>query len=331
MVLQLKSMKGQRVLITGGLGFIGSNLAAKCLQLEASVTIFTHSLEKTKNINDFQDNVKIIQGDITSYSDIESSIKGMDIIFHLAAQTSHTVAMENPIQDIEINLFGTMNVLEACRKSNQKAKIISVGTITQLGIAKKLPIKGDELDFPIELYSANKLICEKYFQIYHKSYGMYTSFLRLGTIFGERQALNNPRRGITNIFIGQIMRNQPITVYGDGKFIRDYVHIDDVVSALILCSQNEKAKGQSFLIGANPMQFIEMVEQTVKAVEKITNKQAKITFVPFPENQKKLDAGDIKIDYSKIRNLLGWEPSLNFKQGIEQTISYYHDKWEDYL
>lgn len=325
MSFELKKMNNQNVLITGGLGFIGSNLAIKCLELGANVFLFTDVLEQIENIKEIKDNpkLKIMQGSIALYDDIERAIKEKDIVFHLAAQTSHFVSMENPILDIDINLIGTMNVLEACRKTNPSAKIVSLGTVSQSGIAKILPIDETHTDWPIEIYSANKLICEKYFQIYHKAYGLHTAFLRLGTLFGERQRIDSAKRGITNFFIGKILRGEPITVYGDGKFIRDYIHVSNVIDALILSAQDEKAKGHSFLLGSDRMYFIDMVKGVAEAVEKLAGKKANIVFVPFPEGEKKIDVGNTTINYSKIKNLLGWEPKVNFKEGIERTVKHY--------
>lgn len=325
MAFELKKIPGKKVLITGGLGFIGSNLAIRCLELEADVYLFTNTTEKIDNIREIAGRIKIIKGDITSKESIIDAIKGKDIIFHLAAQTSHTISMENPILDIDINLIGTMNILESCREYNKDAKIISLGTVTQAGIVNG-QIKEGIKDSPIELYSANKLICEKYFQIYNKVYGLYTAFLRLNTIFGERQRLDNPKRGITNFFIGRILRREPITIYGDGKWIRDYNHVSNIVDALVLCSQNENAKGKSYVVGGEKMQFIEMVNNVVQGVEKVTGIKGEVTFVPFPEDEKKIDVGNIEVDYSRIKNELGWFPKISFSEGIEKTARYIYER-----
>ena len=159
-------MLNKKVLITGGLGFIGSNLAKKCLELGADVEIFSSTLEKEININDFRSRLKVTLGDITNYGDVKKAVVEKDFIFHLAGQTSHLVAMENPYLDIDANLVGTINVLEACRKLNKGAKILGIGTISQVGLSEKESKEGLK-DDPVEIYSANKLITEKYFQIYN--------------------------------------------------------------------------------------------------------------------------------------------------------------------
>lgn len=325
MVFELRRLDGKKILITGGLGFMGSNLAVKCVELGADVTILDNSFERIENIRDIEQKVKLVKGDITKYEDVESVIQGKDIVFHLAAQISHFVSMENPILDIDVNLKGTMNVLEACRNINKNAKIVSVGTVTQSGIAKILPIDESVPDWPIEIYSANKLVCEKYLKIYHKFHGLNTTFFRLGTLYGDRQKIDDHKRGITNFFIGRIFRNEPITIYGDGMWVRDYNYIGNIVDALILATQNENAKGQSFLLGGEKMKFVDMVNGVVDAVEKVTGKRGEVKFVEFPEGEKKVDVGDTEIDYSKVSRIIGWEPRFGFKEGIEKTVRHYHD------
>ncbi len=322
MVFELKRMDGQKVLITGGLGFVGSNLAVKCLELGADVTFFTKSLDKIENIKDIEGRVRILRGDITNYEDVKNSVVEKDIVFHLAGQTDHVLSMENPILDIDINLIGTINVLEACKKENKNAKIVSVGTVTQSGIAEKLPINEDALDWPIEIYSANKLVCEKYMKVYHKAHGLKTVFFRFNTLFGDRQRLDNHRRGITNFFIGRIFRGEDITIYGDGMWKRDYNYIGNVVDALILGAQKEEANGESFLLGGDKMYFVDMVRTLVDVVEKVIGKKGNIVFVEFPGGEKKIDVGDTEIDYRKIREILGWYPRIGFREGIEKTVRY---------
>lgn len=329
---KINRIKGENILITGGLGFVGSNLAIKCVELGADVTIFTNSLEGMKNIYGIKDKIKIVQGDVTNYSDIERVIKDKDIIFHLAGQTSNVTSMENPQLDIEINLIGTMNILENCRKHNQSAKIIFSGTCTQLGKAKKLPINEGMQDCPLSIYEADKLLCEKYLNVYHKAYGLYTVALRFATLFGERQQLNSTRFGITNYFIGRIIKGEEITVYGDGKFIRDYIYIGNVVDAMLLSVQNPNANGEVFLIGSNrKILFIDMVKEVIKAMDGVMHKKGSFRFVEFPKTQSKIDVGDTVVDYSKIKEKIEWEPKVSFEEGLRKTILFYKDRFNEYI
>lgn len=326
-------MGKEKILITGGLGFIGSNLAKRCVDLGAEVTLFSRSKKNLPNIKDFEDKVNIVCGDISNINDISSLVSGKTKIFHLAAQTSGITSMEDPYLDIRTNLIGTMNVLESCRKRNRKAKLVVTGTVTEAGKVENLPITGEEKEFPISIYDANKLICEKYAGIYHKSYGIKYTCLRLPTLYGERQQLNNPRFGITNYFIGRILKREPVIIYGSGEFIRDYVYIGDIVEALLLASEdNQKVNNMVFLLGSNRrMKFIDMAKEVVKAAEEITGLKGRIEFRDFPEEHKKVDVGDSLIDYGNFNEATGWKPKSSFKEGIRKTIDFYKDRHEDYL
>ncbi len=334
MTFTLSSMHGQRVLITGGLGFIGSNLAKICLELGAEVTLFTNSKKKFKNIREFSGEVKILEGDITNYADVEKTIKDQNLIFHLSGQTSNVTSMEDPLLDINTNLIGTLNVLEACRKNNPNTKIIFAGTVTEQGKAEILPLKEEMKDDPLSIYETNKLIAEKYLQIYHKAYGLHTCCLRLPTLFGERQQLNSHRFGITNYFLGRIWRREEIKVFGDGKFIRDYNYIGNIVDAFLLAAQSPNADGEVFCLGTNrKIIFVEMVQEVIKAMEELTGKKGSYHHVEFPAGQSKIDVGDTLVDYSKIKEKLGWEPQVSFEEGIRKTIRFYLEKnrFEEYL
>ncbi|MCK4669647.1 MAG: SDR family NAD(P)-dependent oxidoreductase [Nanoarchaeota archaeon] len=325
-------MEGEKILITGGLGFVGSNLAVRCLELGADVTLFDRSKRNIHNIQGVEDKVTIVQGDVAEYSDIEKAVLDKDIVFHLAGQTSNITSMEDPIGDIESNLVGTVNVLEACRRYNPSAKIIFAGTVTQLGIAKKLPINENMKDDPLSIYEANKVICEKYLQIYHRVHGLYTVSLRFATLFGDRQRLDSPRFGITNYFIGRIMKDEKIKVYGGGRFIRDYNYIGNVVDALLLASQNDSANGEFFLVGSNRrIYFVDMVREVIKAMEEVMQKKGTFEIVEFPEGHKQIDVGDTLVDNSKICTVLGWEPRISFEEGLRKTIRFYGNRYGDYL
>ncbi|MEK6846179.1 MAG: NAD-dependent epimerase/dehydratase family protein, partial [Nanoarchaeota archaeon] len=215
----LQPLSGQNILITGGLGFIGSNLAIKCLELGAKVTLLTHTYKNFKNIQDSPKPVTIVVGNITNYADVEKAVKDQNIIFHLAGQTSNVTSMESPELDININLIGTLNVLEVCRKTNPNAKILFAGTVTEHGKAEILPLREEQKDDPLSIYETNKLIAEKYLQIYHKAYGLHTCCLRLPTLFGERQQLNSPRFGITNFFLWYNIPIPPIGIWAPALYV----------------------------------------------------------------------------------------------------------------
>lgn len=329
---KVNQMEGEHILITGGLGFVGSNLAIRCVELGAKVTLFTHSMKKLANIKEIKNNVEIVQGDITSYDDVKNTIKNKNKIFHLAAQTSGITSMENPYLDINTNLLGTMNLLENCRKYNDSTKLIFTGTITEAGIVNNFPLTGEEKDEPISIYDVDKLICEKYAYIYYNSYNLNTTCLRLATLFGERQQLNSPRFGIINYFIGRLIKKEPILVYDKGNFIRDYNYVANIIDALLLAAQNDKTNGEVFLIGSNrKIKFIDMVKEVITAVEEVMHIKGQYKLVPFPKEHKKVDVGNSLVSYRKFHETTGWKPKISFEEGIRNTVAFYKDRYKDYL
>lgn len=325
------SLDGEKILITGGMGFVGSNLAIKCMDLGADVTIFVMDNKNIANIKEIDGKVKILYGDISNYKDVEKSVRDKDKVFHLAAQTSGITSMEDPRLDIRTNLIGTMNVLESCKKINSSAKLVFSGTITEAGVVGNLPLTGLERERPICIYDADKLICEKYASIYHKSYGLDTTCFRLSTLFGERQQINNPRFGITNYFIGRIIKKEPLIIYDKGEFIRDYIYIGDVVDAFLLSVHSANTKGEVFLLGSNMgMKFIDMAKGVIKAVEEIMGIKGEYKMVPFPKEHKKADVGNSIVSYTKFNEATGWKPKIDFEEGIRKTVAFYKERYKDY-
>ena len=224
---QLQRMENKKVLIIGGLGAIGSNIAHTTISLGAEVTIFDNMMKSAganlANIKEIKDKIKFIKGDLRNYKDVKTAIMGKDIIYNCAAQVSHTLSMQDPYLDIDINCKGNINLLECCRKYNPSVKIIHTGSRSQFGKQKKLPITEDSLDFPPDIFSANKLAAELYGEIYHKIYGLATTTLRLTNIYGPRGQANNPGYSIVNWFIGKAVLNEDLTVFEPGTQLRDLV------------------------------------------------------------------------------------------------------------
>ncbi len=331
---KIKEMKEKRVLITGGLGFIGSNLAIKLIDLGADVTLLTKTTKKIRNIKEIKDKVQVDVLDINNKEKLRKAVKDKNTIFHFAGQTSHTYAIKNPVIDIDINCVSTLNLLEACRKYNDSAKVIFSGTVTQVGKVSReqLPITEKLRDKPIDLYSANKLAAEKYFLVYNRVYGMRTTSIRLSTIYGERQEVTNPSRGITNLFIKKAMCDERITIYGDGSFIRDYNYVGNVVDAFLLASQIEKTNGYYFNLGSNRgTKFVDMVKTVIQTVKDATGKEGRFKFVSWPKEIKKVDQGDMVIDYTKLNRFTGWYPKVSFKEGIRKTVEFYKERLNEYL
>jgi nucleoside-diphosphate-sugar epimerase len=324
----LKSMEDRKVLVTGGLGFVGSNLVLKLVSLGANITIFTHTLNKLINVKEVEDRVEIVQGDIVDFEKVSESVKGKDIVFHLAGQISHIDSMADPFLDIEVNCRGTMNVLESCRRFNDDAKVVFAGTRGEVGKPVSNPVDENHRDDPLDIYAADKLAAEKYCKIYYHVYGIPTTTLRLTNVFGPRQQMRHGKYGVLNYFIRRAMLDEPILIYGDGSTLRDYNYVENVVDAFILAAQSEKADGEVFLVGSNRGTSLkELVELIIKTVGKGTYK-----LVPYPDNiNRRLEIGDFVVNYSKINKLLGWYPKISLEEGLKRTVEFYRQRLEEYI
>jgi len=328
---KIRRMDGERVLILGGMGAIGSNLAHKITTLGAKVTIYDSFMEGTGanpiNIKEIKDLVDVVKGDIRDIKPLTKAVKDKTIIFNCAAQVSHLVSMQDPFLDIDINCIGHINVLESCRKVNDSAKIIYTGTRGQNGEALYNPIDEDHPDNPIDIYGANKLASELYHFVYHKAYGIWTTSLRLTNTYGPRAQMNNPQHSIVNWLISKVLLDEEITVFEPGTQLRDINYMQDVIDALILASQNKKANGEMFLLGSG--QGIEFVD-LAKLIIEIAG-AGKYRKVPWPEDRKTIETGSVVINYSKINKLLGWHPKTMPEEGIKKTISFYKRNFNSYF
>ncbi len=325
-------LDGQRVLITGGLGFIGSALARRCLSLGTKVTLFTRSLRLRRNIQDIESQVDVIEGDVRDARAVADCARGKDCVFHLAAQTSHAASMEDPKLDVDINCNGTLNVLEAIRRCSPKARMLFGGSVKASGPVTSGPLNESQKDHPVHIYGANMLVCEKYLAVYARAYGIHTVSLRFPNVFGDRQPLNDPGRSIVNFMIGRAILEEPITVYGDGSVTREYSYIENMVDACLCALQTTKTRGEVYFVGSGRgIAFKDMVILVNETVARVLGKRTKIVFVPFPENEKYVDADDYVVDSAKFRLATGWAPRVSFEHGLERTVESYKTNLEEYL
>lgn len=322
----------RNVLITGGCGFIGSNIAHRLVKQGARVSLLARTQAKALNLRGIEEAVEIIDGDIRNKLFLEKAVAGKDDIFHLAGQTSHITSMQQPILDWEINCLGTLNLIEACRDKNQKANIVFAGTVTQIGTPSRLPVDELVCGVPVSIYDAHKAICERYLAIANRCFGLRTTTLRLANVFGQRQQVTDTKRGIVNLMIKRAMLGEPITVYGEGSFIRDYNYVQNIVDAFLLAASSEKTKGEYYVIGSGRgLKFSEAMSKLSEAVNRLCGISAEIQFVPFPQNEARIDSGDFIADSAKFQKATGWKPALSFEEGLEETIRFYQQHLSDYL
>jgi UDP-glucose 4-epimerase len=243
-------IKGRKILITGGLGFVGSNLAHKCLELGANVTIYDslalNSGGNLYNVEAIKNDVELIFSDILDFNEVVHAIYNKDIIFNCAASTSHPESMNQPVIDMDVNNKGLLFLLEAAKRFNKHIKFIHLGTSTQLGSLRYKPADEEHPEFPTDIYSANKSASEKYAIIYSKAFDMDVSVIRLTNVYGPRAYIQSANFTFNNYFIGLALQNKQIIIFGDGSQLRNFIYIDDVVTALVLASQSDKTKGNVF-------------------------------------------------------------------------------------
>ena len=328
---QLPNLTGQRILITGGLGFIGSNLASKCYKLGAEVTIFDcldpRGGGNLYNIFDIKDSVELCFKDILNFDQISEHVVNKDIIFNCAASTSHSFSMKEPWIDMDVNSRGVINLLEAVRRFNKNVRLIHLGTTTQLGPLKYQPADEKHPEFPTDIYSANKSVSEKYVLIYSKSYQINASVLRLSNVFGPRASIHSPEFTFNNYFIGLALQDKKISLFGTGEQKRNVIFVNDAVNALIQASQANNLKGEVlFAVGDSHYSVAQIAENTVKYIG-----SGGVVYIDWPEDKKLIEIGDAIISNKKIKKLINWEPEYSLKDGLLVTKKYFGSCLKEYL
>jgi UDP-glucose 4-epimerase len=322
------SLAHKKVLITGGLGFIGSSIAHACVRHGAKVTLLDACLEpygwNLANIASIKDDVEVIKGDVRDRDLLKQLVPSRDIVFHMAAQVGREISMEQPELDVDMNCHGTINVLEANKGGS--AKIIFAASRGQIGEPVYLPVDEQHPQNPTDVYGINKLAAEKYLFLYSHVYGFPVVSLRLNNVYGPRCQMHAGFYGILNWFMANAMNGKPITVYGEGKQTRDYVFIDDVVDAFVRSAISDSANNETFFVGSGvETVFVDMVKEIIRAVGK-----GEITYVPFPAAREKIDIKRFVVTCEKIERALDWHARTPLAAGIDATAAYYAKHLEAY-
>ena len=320
---KLPSLSGQKILITGGLGFIGSNLAYTCVKLGAEVTIYDcldpRSGGNLYNVHDIQDIVRLCFHDILNFDLISNHVIDQDIIFNCAASTSHPFSMKEPWIDLDVNSRGVINLLEAIRRFNRDVRFIHLGTSTQLGKLLYQPADEKHPEFPTDIYSANKSVSEKYVLIYSNAYDIQATVIRLSNVYGPRACINSAEFTFNNYFIGLALRGEDIEVFGDGRQKRNVIFVKDAVAALLKMSLVNNSKGETFFaVGDHHYSVAEIAQETVKNIG-----SGQVKFIEWPVTRKRVEVGDAIISNRKIKSVCDWSPLYDLKNGLIQTKEYY--------
>ena len=313
---------GKNVLITGGMGFIGSNLAIKLVQLGANVTVMDSMLEEYGanifNVKDIYDEISINYSDMRDENSLKYIIRGKDIVFNLAGQVSHQDSMTNPFMDLEVNTKAQLTLLETCRQFAPDIRIVFSSTRQIYGRPQYLPVDEKHPLSPPDVNGINKLAAEEYHRLYYDVYGLKTVSLRLTNTYGPRQLIKNARQGVIGWFINRAVTGETIKLFGTGEQVRDFNYVDDVTEAMCAVAVNDKACGQVFNLSGERASLKQIANMLIELTGK-----GLLEVVPFPEERKKIDIGDFYGDSSKLTKVTGWEPRISLKDGLERTVDYY--------
>jgi len=318
-----EKLSGKKILITGGLGMIGSSVAIKLAKLGGDVTLVDSLIRPYGanffNISEIKDKVKINISDIRDRESIKYLVRNKDIIFNFAGQVSHNDSLENPFLDADINYIGHLNVLDAVMHYSPDARILFSGSRLQFGRINKIPVSEDNPLQPLTPYALNKLAAENLYLFYHRVYNIATVVFRIANPYGPRAQTRHSKYAIINWFIRLAMENKVIKIFGNGNQVRDYIYIDDLVNAFLLASFKKEAIGQVYNVGSGiGTEFKDMANLVIKTVGK-----GRIEFIPWPKNYMNVETGDYITDITKIKKELGWMPHISLEKGIENTVDYY--------
>jgi UDP-glucose 4-epimerase len=325
-----EAFQGKRVLVTGGLGFIGSNLSARLVELGTKVTIVDNMMPRLGgnlfNVKEIMDHIQINFSDVRDEHSMDYLVKDQDFIFHLAGQVNHVDSIRNPIQDLDINCRGTLVLLESCRKYNREVKVIFSGTRGEYGASVKLPVAEDHPTNPKGIYAVTNLSAEKMVLVYDDVHKISGTCLRITNTYGPRHQMAHDEYGVLNWFIRKAIDDELIPVFGDGHILRDFLYVDDLVECFLQVAICPSAYGEVFNVGTGiPISFIDLAKKIVKVAD-----SGKVAFTEFTKERKEVEPGDYYTDISKIRKIVGWTPKTDLSEGLKKTIEFYRKYKKEY-
>ncbi len=319
------------ILITGGLGFIGSNLARRLADLNARVTVIDSLIPeyggKLFNIAGYEDRIKVNIADVRDEYSMDYLVRGQDFIFNLAGQLSHIDSMRDPYTDLEINCRSQLSILEACRKNNPQARLVYSGTRQVYGKPHYLPVDEKHLVDPVDVNGVNKVAGEWYHIVYHRAYGLRATSLRLTNTYGPRMRVVDARQTFLGIWMRRMIEGEEILIYGDGEQKRDLNYVDDVVDVLLMTAANDSTIGEIYNLGGDEVVSLKTLAQMLIGAN---NGEGLSKLIPFPPEQKAIDIGDYYGDYSKIKQALSWQPKVGLADGLKRTLDYYRQNRNEY-
>jgi UDP-glucose 4-epimerase len=323
--------RNRPVMITGGVGFIGSNLARRLVDLGATVLLVDSLIPgyggNLFNIADIKDRLRLNVADVRQESTMNYLVRHVDVIFNLAGQVSHIDSMRDPYTDLEINCRSQLCLLEACRRNNPKAKVVYAGTRQVYGKPETLPVTEQHLVRPTDINGINKVAGEYYHLVYNNVFGVRGCSLRLTNIYGPRQLVKHNRQGFIGWFIRLAVEDREIQIYGDGSQLRDFVFVDDAADAFLRAGASDACNGEVFNVGGSePVSHRDLVHLLLEVAG-----TGRVRYVEWPEDKKAIDIGSFYADSSRFRAATGWTPRVGLREGLARTVAYYREHLPQYL
>lgn len=319
----MSAYRGKKVLITGGLGFIGSSLARSLVAAGAEVTLVDSLIPEYGgnpfNVHDIKDQIEINVCDVRDRFAMKYLLGDKDYLFNLAGQTSHLDSMTDPQTDLDINASAQLSILEACRIANPGIKIVFASTRQVYGKPDFLPVDEKHPVRPVDVNGINKLAGERYHLLYNNVYGIRACALRLTNTYGPGMRVKDARQTFLGIWVRLLIEGKPIKVYGDGLQLRDFNFVDDCVDALLRAGSNEVANGKVYNLGSSEVVNLKSLAETMVEIWQ----SGSFELIPFPPDRKSIDIGDYYGDYSFLGREVGWEPKVGLREGLQATLAYY--------
>jgi UDP-glucose 4-epimerase len=323
--------RGRRVMVTGGLGFIGSNLARQLVALGADILLVDSLIDDYGghlfNIDGIEGKVRVNIADIRQDTTMNYLVRDREVIFNLAGQVSHIDSMRDPYTDLEINCRSQLTLLEACRNHNPAAKVVFAGTRQVYGKPDRLPVDETHLVRPTDINGINKAAGEYYHLVYNNVFGVRACSLRLTNIYGPRQLVRHNRQGFIGWFVRLVVEDREIQIFGDGLQLRDFVYVDDAADAFLRAGASDGVNGQAYNVGgAQPISHLELVTLLIE-----TAGTGAYRLIDWPADKKAIDIGSFYADSTRFRTIAGWEPETTLRDGLARTIAYYRQHLPRYL
>jgi UDP-glucose 4-epimerase len=320
-----------RAVVTGGLGFLGSHLARRLVDLGAEVTIIDSLIPEyggnLYNVHEIADRVRVNLSDIRDPWSIRTLVRDQDFIFNLAGQVSHIDSMEDPQTDLDINCKAQLELLEACRENNPGARVIFAASRQQYGRPQSLPVDEDHPLIPVDVNGINLIAGESYHLLYNNVHGIRATSLRLTNTYGPHLLMKHGRQGFITVFIRLALEGKPIKVFGDGLQLRDFTYASDAVDAFLATGLTDVTLGRALNVGGlEPVSLLDVA----KLCQELAGKEGTVETVPWPPEREKIDIGSIYVDHSRLTELTGWEPRIDLREGLQRTFAFYREHGAHY-